>query len=108
MSSLEIGPEDLAKALAPGAKNKFFLLDVRNGWEHELARLPDDALIPLPELPERMSELPKGAQIVAYCHHGVRSLSAAAILRDAGFDARSLAGGIDLWSRLIDPSVLRY
>jgi rhodanese-related sulfurtransferase len=52
---------------------------------------------------------PEGAEIVCYCHHGVRSLSAAAILRQAGFgNAVSLAGGIDLWSRVIDPSVPRY
>jgi len=50
-----------------------------------------------------------GQLVVAYCHHGVHSLSAAAILRNAGVaDAVSLAGGIDLWSRLIDPSVPQY
>ena len=51
----------------------------------------------------------RGAVIVCYCHHGVRSLTAATILRQAGFErAVSLAGGIDLWSRRIDPAVPRY
>jgi rhodanese-related sulfurtransferase len=99
--SLEIRPDELQLG-------SDFLLDVRYEWEHELVRLPDQALIPLPELADRMSELPKGVRIVAYCHHGVRSLSAAAILRNAGFDAVSLQGGIDLWSRLIDPALPRY
>ena len=104
---IEVRPEEVAALLA-AKKNNFFLLDVRNEWEHALVRLPDQALIPLHELPDRLDELPKDVPIVAYCHHGVRSLSAAALLRNAGYDARSLAGGIDLWSRLIDPSVPRY
>ena len=106
---MEISPQQLADKLRQG--EPVWLLDVRHGWEHELARLPDQALIPLPELPSRLDEVRPGpgAQIVCYCHHGVRSLGAAAILREAGFEgAVSLAGGIDLWSRLIDPSVPRY
>ena len=88
-----------------------WLLDVRNEWEHQLARLPDQALIPLHELPSRLDEVqpPQGALLVAYCHHGVRSLSAAAFLRNAGFaEAVSLAGGIDRWSLAVDASVPRY
>jgi len=105
--TLEIGPRELAEKLRRG--ERVFLLDVRQEWEHQLARLPDHALIPLPELPGRLAELQADAPVVCYCHHGVRSLSAAAILRHAGFEgAVSLAGGIDLWSRLIDPSVPRY
>ena len=106
---LEIEPQQLAEKLRRG--ERLYLIDVRNDWEHQLARLPDQALIPLHELPARAAELQpqRGAQIVCYCHHGVRSLTAAAILRHAGFaDAVSLAGGIDLWSRVIDPSVPRY
>jgi rhodanese-related sulfurtransferase len=106
---MEIGPEQLAEKLRRG--ERVWLLDVRHEWEHQLARLPGEALIPLHELPARLDEVqpPEGAEIVCYCHHGVRSLSAAAILRQAGFgNALSLAGGIDLWSRAIDPSVPRY
>lgn len=105
---MEIRPQELAEKLRRG--ERVFLLDVRNEWEHQLARLADQALIPLHELPERLDEVrPEGALLVAYCHHGVRSLSAAALLRQAGLsEAVSLAGGIDLWSRVIDPSVPRY
>ncbi len=107
--SMEITPHELARRLQQG--ERVWLLDVRNEWEHQLARLPDHALIPVHELPSRLEDVqpPEGAQVVCYCHHGVRSLSAAAILRQAGFaDALSLAGGIDLWSRAVDPSVPRY
>ena len=106
---MEIRPEQLAEKLRRG--EPVWLLDVRQEWEHQLARLPDQALIPLHELQQRLDEVqpPEGSLVVAYCHHGVRSLSAAALLRQAGFaDAVSLAGGIDLWSRAIDPSVPRY
>ncbi|MBX9622826.1 MAG: hypothetical protein K2X82_03340 [Gemmataceae bacterium] len=87
-----------------------YLVDVRNYDEHAYCRLPDSLLVPLPELVGRADEVapPAGALVVVYCHHGVRSLSGAAILRRAGHDAASLSGGIDAWSALIDPSVPRY
>jgi len=106
---LEIEPQQLAEKLRRG--EPIYLIDVRHDWEHQLARLPDQAVIPLHELPARLDEVQPGvgAEIVCYCHHGVRSLSAAGFLRQAGFEkAMSLAGGIDLWSRVIDPSVPRY
>lgn len=106
---MEITPEQLSDKLRRG--DPIWLLDVRNDWEHQLARLPDQALIPLHELPARLEEISadREAEIVCYCHHGVRSLTAASILRQAGFaNSVSLAGGIDLWSRRIDPSVPRY
>jgi rhodanese-related sulfurtransferase len=88
-----------------------YLVDVRQPWEHDLARLPDDILVPLDELAERADEItpPTGALVVAYCHHGIRSLNAAAILMQLGHaNVASLAGGIDAWSQLVDPSVARY
>ena len=87
-----------------------YLVDVRNDDEYAYCRLPDSLLVPLPELPHRVAEVdpPAGALVVVYCHHGVRSLSGAAVLRRAGHDAASLSGGIDAWSRLIDPAVPRY
>jgi len=114
--ALEIGPEDLAARLAeaaaggPGAPA---LLDVRQPEEHAYVRLESSRLVPLPELAAGLDELAstfgKDAEIVAYCHHGVRSLHAAQFLRAQGFTrARSLAGGIDAWTRLVDPSLPRY
>ncbi|MCA1663529.1 MAG: hypothetical protein LC659_04550 [Myxococcales bacterium] len=88
-----------------------YLVDVRQPWEHELARLGDEILVPLDQLGDRADEItpPAGALVVTYCHHGVRSLDAAAMLHDLGHDkVASLAGGIDAWSQLIDPSIARY
>lgn len=87
------------------------LIDVRQSWENETVRLPNSLLIPLNELPQRAAEVSqnKDELIVVYCHHGVRSLSGAAILEAAGIqNVASLAGGIDRWSIAIDTSLARY
>lgn len=105
----EISVEALAERLRRGEPT--ILVDVREPWEHEIARLPGSVLAPLGELGEHAEDLPaeEGALVVVYCHHGIRSLSGAAILQRAGIErAVSLAGGIDAWSRRIDPSVPRY
>ena len=88
-----------------------YLVDVRQPWEHELARLGDEILVPLDQLADRADEItpPAGALVVTYCHHGIRSLNAAAILQQLGHaKVASLAGGIDAWSQLIDPAIARY
>ena len=105
----QISVRQLADQLAAG--ERVYLLDVRQPWEHEAAALPGSRLIPLDELPARAGEVepPDGACVVVYCHHGVRSLSGAAVLERLGFhDVASLAGGIDAWSRFVDPTVPRY
>jgi rhodanese-related sulfurtransferase len=87
------------------------LVDVRQPWEHDTAALPSSVLMPLAELSQRTDEIHPSAEtmIVVYCHHGIRSLSGAAILESAGFkNVVSLAGGIDAWSLQIDPRVPRY
>ena len=105
----QIHPETLAKKLA--AREPVYLLDVRQPWENDLCRLPDCVLIPLGELPERMADVtpPAGSTVVVYCHHGIRSLSGAAILEANGIpEAYSLSGGIEAWSVFVDPMVPRY
>ena len=83
-------------------------LDVREPWEFALARVPGAILIPLGELADRVGELDRSRPVIAYCHHGVRSLHALQILQGAGFtDLAHLSGGIDAYSCL-DPSVPRY
>ena len=105
----QITVHDLAEKLK--AKKPVYLLDVRQPWEHDVAALPGSVLIPLPELPARLHEVqpPPGALIVVYCHHGIRSLSGAAILERGGIGpAVSLAGGIDAWAMEVDAGVARY
>lgn len=102
-------PQQLAERLQRG--DDVYLIDVRRPWEHELASLPGSLLIPLQELPQRLTEVqpPAGVAVVCYCHHGVRSWTAALVLEAHGFDnVMSLTGGIDAWSLLIDPRVPRY
>jgi rhodanese-related sulfurtransferase len=85
------------------------LVDVRRADEVAKAVLAGAVHIPLDELEERFPELDPEQETIVYCHHGVRSLSATAFLRQRGFrDVRSLAGGVDRWSVEIDPSVPRY
>lgn len=86
------------------------LLDVREPWEFQTASLPNSLLMPMGEVASRAhQELDPDAPIVVLCHHGMRSLSVTQWLRDQGFDqAQSLAGGIDAWSRTVDPTIPRY
>jgi rhodanese-related sulfurtransferase len=86
------------------------LLDVREQWEFDTAHISGATLIPMPEIPARaFNELDEDAPILVLCHHGARSLSVAAWLRNQGFaQAQSIAGGIEQWSREIDPTIPRY
>lgn len=103
----QIQPAELKRAL--DANVPVVLLDVRQPEEYALCALPGSVLIPLGELAGRVDEVPDdGTPVVVYCHHGVRSLTGAAILRAAGREALSLAGGIDRWSLSVDPAVPRY
>ena len=105
----QLHPTDLKRKLDAG--ESIYLVDVRNPDEYAYCRLEESLLVPLPELPGRVDEVqpPTGALVVVYCHHGVRSMSGAAILQRAGHEnVASLAGGIDAWSLLIDPGVPRY
>lgn len=89
-------------------KTPHFLLDVRQPEEYEVARVEGAVLIPLAELPGRLAGLPKDLPLVVMCHHGIRSAHAVHHLREAGYDALNLTGGIDAWSREIDPKVPFY
>lgn len=106
----QISPEDVKAKLDAG--EPVYLLDVRQPEEHTLCRLPNSQLIPLGELPHRAGEVepPAGATVVVYCHHGIRSLSGAAILQQAAGleNVYSMAGGIEAWSARVDPTVPRY
>lgn len=103
---MEIDAQKIAKWISE--KKEFNFLDVRFAEEREIASL-GGLFIPLPELEERYEELPRDKKpLIVYCHHGVRSLHATQFLKYHGYDALSLRGGIDLWSREIDPEIPRY
>ncbi len=100
-----------APALAARLKedNPPVLLDVRERWEYDRARLPGAKLVPLAQLAEHAEELDANAEYVVYCHHGGRSAMAAQQLKAQGFKhVANLEGGIDAWSDLIDSTVPKY
>ncbi len=99
--------EDLRSRREAG--ETFELLDVREPHEHEIVRIPGAVLFPLSELPSRLHELDSARTYTISCHHGVRSVQAYHLLRNAGFGRlQILAGGVDAWARKIDPSMPRY
>jgi len=104
----EIAPEDV-RTLREQNSN-FALVDVREAWEYEAACIAASVHIPMGEIPSRAhQELDPDQHIVVLCHHGVRSLSVTNWLRNQGFEkAQSMRGGIDAWSRRIDPKVPTY
>jgi rhodanese-related sulfurtransferase len=106
-ANLEIEPRDV-KLLLDRGENLLFV-DVREIWEHQLCYIEGSQLIPLGQLSSNLATLEAAEEVVLFCHSGRRSLDAAAWLRSQGISgARSMSGGIDRWSREIDPSVPRY
>lgn len=101
-----VAPEELKRRLDAGERPE--LLDVREPWEYELARIEGARLLPMGELPERVSELDPEAETVVICHHGSRSAYVTQALQRSGF-ARvlNLEGGLDAYS-MVDSSVPRY
>lgn len=103
---MQIEPEELARTLAEGTAIR--LIDVRSREEHEAVALPGSELM-TQELLQQLFAGDKSARVVVYCHHGQRSLDAAAYLAGHGMSqVQSLAGGIDAWSLRIDPALPRY
>lgn len=102
-----IAPVDVRTLLAdtPDA----VLLDVREPWEHDVAHIPGSRLVPLALLPLKLRDLNPRAPTIVLCHHGVRSWHAACLLEQNGFEnVFNVAGGIDAWSREVDPEIGRY
>jgi rhodanese-related sulfurtransferase len=107
----QLHPQDLG-ALAAQTPAPL-LLDVREPWEFAFARIEVDGAallhMPMRAVPPRLHELPRSQPIVCICHHGVRSAQVVAFLAQQGFDTvYNLAGGIDAWSTMVDPTVPRY
>ena len=102
-----ISPTELAARRARG--EAIILVDVREVWEWELARIAGARLLPLSDFARAATELPADAEIVLYCHHGVRSLAATQFLAARGFSrVANLSGGIDRYSSEVDPQIPRY
>ena len=101
-----ITPSELKERLDAGDRPE--LLDVREPWEFELARIEGSKLIPMGELAERVSELDPARETVVICHHGNRSAYVARALQQTGFrKVLNLEGGVDAYSD-VDGFVPRY
>ncbi|HUK25660.1 MAG TPA: rhodanese-like domain-containing protein [Terriglobales bacterium] len=108
MLDYEINPGEVKSLL--DARQPFTLLDVREPWEFETAKIEGARLMPMGDIPSRAHvELDPDARIIVVCHHGVRSLNVTNWLRQQGFEqAQSMRGGIDAWSRQVDGKVPVY
>ncbi|MBZ0111048.1 MAG: molybdopterin-synthase adenylyltransferase MoeB [Thermoanaerobaculia bacterium] len=103
----EVSVQQLAEWLDGGPPLQ--LIDVREPHEWQISRLEGASLIPLRDLPGRLADIARDRNVVVYCHHGIRSLHAVEYLRSEGLTTTtSLQGGIDAWSRHVDPDVARY
>jgi rhodanese-related sulfurtransferase len=107
LDEIQISPLDVKTRMDRG--EKLVLVDVREPWEYELCRIEGAKLMPLGSLAANVGSLLGVDEVICYCHHGMRSLDAAAWLRFQGIEkAKSLSGGIERWSTDVDPHVPRY
>jgi rhodanese-related sulfurtransferase len=105
----QISAPELAAWLSDQRREKPLLLDVREPWEWQTARIDGAQLIPMREVPARLQELDRAKEVVAICHHGGRSQQVAMFLEKNGFSkVHNLQGGVDAWSRTVDPAVPLY
>ena len=104
---LEVSVKEAKSLLSSG---EAYLIDCREQNEWDFCRLEGALLVPLSDFQSCAASLPITDQtVIIYCHHGVRSLYAAEILRELGHrQVTSMRGGIDDWSLTLDPSVPRY
>ena len=101
--------QELQVALITETEKRPLLLDVREPWEWQLARIDGSRHLPMREIPARVDDLDKSHPTVVICHHGVRSLQVVAFLQQRGFaNLHNLQGGIDAWARNVDPAVPVY
>jgi rhodanese-related sulfurtransferase len=105
----QLSTTGLKQLLDHATEPKPILIDVREPWEWQLAKIEGATHIPMNEIPSRIQELDPTHPTVVICHHGVRSLQVVAYLQRMGFDnLHNLTGGIDAWSKQIDPGIPLY
>jgi rhodanese-related sulfurtransferase len=105
----QINATELAQWRADAGRRPPVLVDVREPWEFELARIEGSLHVPLGTLPRSLDRLPRGEPLVIVCHHGSRSQNAAAFLVQSGFtDVHNLSGGVAAWAAEVDPTMKTY
>ena len=102
---MEIDVMTAAEQLKSGA----LLIDVREASEVATCAIAGSRHIPMQQIPAHLNELPRDQLILVHCHHGGRSMRVTQFLRANGFtQVSNIAGGIDTWAELIDPTLARY
>ncbi len=100
---------ELSALLQSSAELRPVVIDVRESWEWQVAKIEGATHLPMNEIPNRIQEIDSTHPTVVICHHGVRSLQVIAYLQRMGFDnLHNLQGGIDAWSRTVDSTVPLY
>lgn len=107
MLNLQIEPQEVKQKMERG--DGVVLVDVREPWEQSKCRIEGAVLAPMKDLPAHLGAIENADEVVVFCHLGIRSINAAAWLREQGIEhAQSMSGGIDRWAKEIDPTVPRY
>jgi rhodanese-related sulfurtransferase len=105
----QISAVQLDAWLRDESRSKPFLLDVREPWEFETCKIAGSQSLPMRSIPQRLAELDSDAEIVAICHHGMRSMQVAAFLEQNGFGKLyNLQGGVAAWAVQVDPQMPTY
>ena len=102
-ATTELTPDEAEAKVGAGAQ----LIDVRQPYEWDAGHIDGAELVPLEELPAKAAELDRDREVVLQCRSGSRSAFATAALREAGFDAFNLAGGLQAWveaGKAIEPA----
>lgn len=103
----ELSPAEFLATLA--GRPSTLLIDVREAWELDIARVPGAVHVPMGEVPDRLAEVDRGRDVVVLCKAGGRSLQVARFLDAQGYPSvTNLTGGILAWQRDIDPSLATY
>ncbi|HEU4778422.1 MAG TPA: rhodanese-like domain-containing protein [Steroidobacteraceae bacterium] len=103
----EVPVEELKARRDRGEKP--LVLDVREEWELQLARIPDVLHVPMSQIPARLGEFQRNVEVIVMCHAGGRSMRVAHFLASQGFtDVANLSGGISAWSQAVDATVPQY
>lgn len=106
-ANIEVTPPEVKELLARG--DNILLVDVREPWEYETCRIEGATLISMRDIAANLARFEQAHDVILFCHHGMRSLDAAAWLRSRGIEgARSMTGGIERWAVEVDPRVPRY
>lgn len=103
----QITPEGLKLRL--DKHDPITVVDVRDPWEVQICRLENSLHMPMEEIPFRIDELNPEDEFVVVCHQGVRSAAISDWMERQGYlRVSNLAGGLDAWARMVDPSMRRY